>query len=445
MLFLEAQRLIKRYYIRPQNIFCSKKSDILEALVSIGDQNCSVYSLKSLEDHDDVHLLKPSDIIYYYDDGILYDKNHVKVMDYDLNVKHEEDRKKFADIDAISDETFDAEYEDRLTEDILEEDQIYVGKLKANFELPAEIHLLDKAEVERVINLLEPEEEFEVGYVNPIYLYKELWDHLQIYKCTEFVGYTGVDFADSDDIVNNDKEARIAKAKDQIKTAKETGVQVKTGSTVAYSSQNKLVSRHRVPTSGVAEQHNTILFYPTEAPRVIYYVKLPGRNDFLKLKNDQLEKYIYDQLDKIQTKLDLNKVKSKVHTTIWGQTDIEIDAETQDGIKVDRKHIYKYGRDKLGVRALYTSQIYYLKAEGLNRGHKLVEGLKHILNEYETNPFDAFDSLYESYDNFVCCICGEEIEGYGNNPDPVKKEGKCCDACNTKFVIPARLEVINKD
>jgi hypothetical protein len=113
----EAKRYIKRYYIRPQNIFCSNKAEILNALVKeVGENNCSVYSLKALEDHDDVHLLQPKDIIYYYDDGILYDKNHVKVMDYDLNVKHEEERKKFGNVDAISDSTFDAEYEDRLTE-----------------------------------------------------------------------------------------------------------------------------------------------------------------------------------------------------------------------------------------------------------------------------------------------------------------------------------------
>lgn len=46
----------------------------------------------------------------------------------------------------------------------------------------------------------------------------------------------------------------------------------------------------------------------------------------------------------------------------------------------------------------------------------------------------------EMNDNKVCCICGEKIEGYGNNPDPVKKKGKCCDNCNSIYVIPARLE-----
>lgn len=39
----------------------------------------------------------------------------------------------------------------------------------------------------------------------------------------------------------------------------------------------------------------------------------------------------------------------------------------------------------------------------------------------------------------ICCICGKEFEGYGNNPYPLKNEGECCDECNTNFVIPARL------
>jgi hypothetical protein len=52
-----------------------------------------------------------------------------------------------------------------------------------------------------------------------------------------------------------------------------------------------------------------------------------------------------------------------------------------------------------------------------------------------------------------CCICGKEIEGYGNNPDgaawlnpdgsverPKFSEGeRCCDDCNWKFVIPGRV------
>lgn len=40
----------------------------------------------------------------------------------------------------------------------------------------------------------------------------------------------------------------------------------------------------------------------------------------------------------------------------------------------------------------------------------------------------------------VCCICGKKIEGqWGNNPSPVKSEGKCCDDCNNSVVLSARL------
>ena len=37
----------------------------------------------------------------------------------------------------------------------------------------------------------------------------------------------------------------------------------------------------------------------------------------------------------------------------------------------------------------------------------------------------------------ICCICEKEFEGYGNNPEPVKKEGN---KCNQEVVIPERME-----
>jgi hypothetical protein len=55
------------------------------------------------------------------------------------------------------------------------------------------------------------------------------------------------------------------------------------------------------------------------------------------------------------------------------------------------------------------------------------------INAYGENLTEAV------HNTFICCICGEESEGYGNNPDPVRSSGECCDACNRKFVIPARL------
>ena len=110
----EAKRYVRRYYVRPQNIFCSNKAEIIKTLIEIGDQNCTIYTLNNLGDTKDVSKLMNNDIIYYYDEGILYDKNHVRIFDYDLSIKKEEDRKKFTKVDDDSKE-FKAEYEDRMT------------------------------------------------------------------------------------------------------------------------------------------------------------------------------------------------------------------------------------------------------------------------------------------------------------------------------------------
>ena len=44
-----------------------------------------------------------------------------------------------------------------------------------------------------------------------------------------------------------------------------------------------------------------------------------------------------------------------------------------------------------------------------------------------------------------CCICGKEIdEVHSNNPYPYMTEGRCCNECNEKHVIPARMADIHK-
>ena len=43
---------------------------------------------------------------------------------------------------------------------------------------------------------------------------------------------------------------------------------------------------------------------------------------------------------------------------------------------------------------------------------------------------------------FKCTLCRKESEGYGNNPTPVKNYGQCCDDCNLRFVIPARIKTV---
>lgn len=113
-LITEAKRYVRRYYARPMNIFCSNKAEVLKLLVDIGDQNCTIYTLNNLGDNKDISKLTSRDIIYTYDDGILKDKNGIRVLDYDLSIKKEEERKKLTNPDPDSKE-FKAEYEDRMT------------------------------------------------------------------------------------------------------------------------------------------------------------------------------------------------------------------------------------------------------------------------------------------------------------------------------------------
>ena len=39
----------------------------------------------------------------------------------------------------------------------------------------------------------------------------------------------------------------------------------------------------------------------------------------------------------------------------------------------------------------------------------------------------------------TCCICGRKFHGYGNNPEPVKHSGVCCDTCNMGVVLATRI------
>jgi len=51
-------------------------------------------------------------------------------------------------------------------------------------------------------------------------------------------------------------------------------------------------------------------------------------------------------------------------------------------------------------------------------------------------------------EKFKCCLCEKEVEGFGNNPDPLgngTEDEECCDECNQEKVIPARIELMLKE
>jgi hypothetical protein len=47
---------------------------------------------------------------------------------------------------------------------------------------------------------------------------------------------------------------------------------------------------------------------------------------------------------------------------------------------------------------------------------------------------------------YTCCICKDDFSGFGNNPQPLKKRGRCCDKCNIEKVLTLRiyLHVLSK-
>jgi hypothetical protein len=42
----------------------------------------------------------------------------------------------------------------------------------------------------------------------------------------------------------------------------------------------------------------------------------------------------------------------------------------------------------------------------------------------------------------ACCICGKVFTGHGKDPKPVIIDpgARCCDDCNSRVVLPMRLE-----
>lgn len=46
--------------------------------------------------------------------------------------------------------------------------------------------------------------------------------------------------------------------------------------------------------------------------------------------------------------------------------------------------------------------------------------------------------------NYKCVICGKVFTGWGNNPEPVKHKGRCCDECNINVVVPMRIRLMEK-
>lgn len=408
------KRYIKRYYIRPQNVFASNKTEILARLAEIEGNNCSIYSLKSLEDHDDVHLLQPSDIIYYYDEGVLYDKNHIPVLDYNLNVKNEEERPRVS-IDSVSDERLKDIYKDRVTDVTVSED------LELNTEMsttnPPRLFMLychtNKYNNKKYFGITSQKDYSRwrngEGYKNQPVFYAAI----QKYGWDAF----------SHEIIKTNLTETEAKALEQ----------------------EYIETYHTYINDPVSAGYNTTiggesnLRYKTEEERQAA-IKKSQHQTYLRNRETRLsaaKQQYWEDPDSYRTK---NKLKYAQHKDQYLRHMKEHQAVLKDKLKLIRA-LNKLFPNRLSIED--TKKIVNFRhcrnADYINNLLSLFTE-QEIIAVHEQNLLEALtEALTEDVNS--CIICGEEFEGYGNNPTPVTEKGRCCDACNLKFVIPARLEM----
>lgn len=391
---LTEKRETKRYYIRPQNIFCANKADVLKGLIEVADsgENCTVYSLKNLSDHDDVHQLTNHDIIYYYDNNVLYDKNHVLVMDYDLFIKHEEERKKInKDPVALTKQDYDQNYEDRMTKETVTEN-LHEG-LNEGMDFSTFGYIIHN------VSEFGKQQKYIVARFDPEF--ENLWyygawdDEAEADACAEELnsyhnGYTARVFPNTN-LSSWDKVSR---------TFKESCKESLSTEAIPFEAFKLAIERGEEVDLGINQADVDKMFVNDDVYSDTVYITGKDNNGYY------------------------------IATALEGNS-----GEVEEG---DTKYYDSF--DEL-VNAI--------QAVDWSTGELLVE----LPTEEVTNPFDQ---TFEAYDIFgnrlteakeekeqeVCCICGEPIEGYGNNAEPYK-HGKCCDACNFKFVIPARLNIVD--
>ena len=84
---------------------------------------------------------------------------------------------------------------------------------------------------------------------------------------------------------------------------------------------------------------------------------------------------------------------------------------------------------------LYEDILEYIEYKKAN-GVKYVDAIEEV-----NNIVKHIETSINIVLNGVCCMCGEELKNFGNNPYPISDEGRCCNKCNDK-VIKARIEVL---
>lgn len=436
----EAKRYVRRYYVRPQNIFCSNKTEILQTLIQFEDKDCIIYTLNNLGDEKDVTKLTNNDIIYYYQDGILYDKNMMRLMDYDLYIKHEEDRPKI-NIETASDSSLSKVYADRLTglTEMLdsEDDTSLIPATIRKFILYCHTNKLNGKKYfgitsQKNINRWRNGE----GYKNQPVFYKAI----QKYGWDNF----------NHEIIKTDLSEAEAKKLEQ-QYIKEYHTFINDPQSMGYNTT-------------LGGESN--LRYETEEERTKAH-KLNQHNTYIRHKADRLNKAKQDYIENPDFYKEKNKQNYLKHRNQYLAQGKEFQAELKyqlDTIRIlntlypnrlKQKDLLKIQNFRNCRNSSYINFLlsFFTQAEietAQNKLNEIKDSSKFMdeafsLDFVDVNVYGEILTEGKLVDN-ICCICGEKIEGYGNNPEPymtAEKGEKCCDACNLHYVIPARLDQLD--
>lgn len=120
-------------------------------------------------------------------------------------------------------------------------------------------------------------------------------------------------------------------------------------------------------------------------------------------------------------------------------------SKINEGIQNTQSAINFYKENQIN-KDDFSSELHLLLVRAVN--------LDDILKAIEGSSAPSLDWLYNDHKkeernkmDKLCCICGEKFTGFGNNPYPLTDDvnARCCNECNSEYVIPARILNIKPD
>lgn len=72
------------------------------------------------------------------------------------------------------------------------------------------------------------------------------------------------------------------------------------------------------------------------------------------------------------------------------------------------------------------------------------------LSQMDIKLMEMFGTLQKYIDSvknkvYTCVICNKNFMGYGNNPYPLKNNGRCCGNCNGKVIVERLKNNLDKE